>query len=182
MFNAGPQFVFNIGGGPGFRVHQFGGARPRRRPQEAGAQGTPANLRSTIANLLPLIILFIIPLISSIFSGTTSTPAGPQMRFNSDPPFTAHRLTSRLKVDYYVNPADIVDYTTQKFRRLDDRAEVAYVQQLRFHCGEELQEKRKIVEEATGWFFHDENKLERARSMELKNCRQLNDMGVPLHS
>jgi DnaJ family protein B protein 12 len=182
MFDTGPQFVFNLGGGPGIRVHQFGGARPRRRPQEAGGQEAPANLRSTIASLLPLFILFIIPLLSSIFPSTTSTPAGPQMRFNPDPPYTTHRMTQRLKVDYYVNPADIVDYTTYKLKKLDDRAEVAYVQQLRFHCEEELQERQKIVEEATGWFFQDEAKLERARSMDLKNCRQLNDMGVPLRS
>ena len=37
MFDGGPQFVFNMGGGPGFRVHQFGGDRPRRRPREANA-------------------------------------------------------------------------------------------------------------------------------------------------
>ncbi|KAI4844179.1 DUF1977-domain-containing protein, partial [Aureobasidium sp. EXF-8845] len=31
----GPGFVFNMGGGPGVRVHQFGGGAPRRRPQQA---------------------------------------------------------------------------------------------------------------------------------------------------
>jgi DnaJ family protein B protein 12 len=89
-------------------------------------------------------------------------------------------MTQRLKVDYYVNPADIVDYTAYKLKKLDDRAEVAYVQQLKLQCEEELQERQKIIEEATGWFFQDEAKLERARSMDLKNCRQLDDMGLRL--
>src|ERR1700709_2288324 len=82
MFDAGPQFVFNLGGGPGVRVHQFGGARPRRRPRDPHApQEPPATLRSTIMGLLPLLILFVLPLISSFFSGG-STAAGPSMRFD----------------------------------------------------------------------------------------------------
>ncbi|KAG9555894.1 DUF1977-domain-containing protein, partial [Aureobasidium melanogenum] len=37
----GPGFVFNLGGGPGVRVHQFGGGAPRRRPQAARDPNQP---------------------------------------------------------------------------------------------------------------------------------------------
>lgn len=61
----GPQFVFNMGGGPGFRVHQFGGPRPRRRPREASAQAEAAPSGwATFQSLLPLILLFVLPLLS----------------------------------------------------------------------------------------------------------------------
>ena len=54
MFDGGPQFVLNLSGGPGFRVHQFGGTQPRRRPRESsGPSDQPRLLMvSAISNLL----------------------------------------------------------------------------------------------------------------------------------
>jgi len=178
MFDTGPQFVFNLGGGPGIRVHQFGGARPRRRPREANAAGErPQNFTSTIAGLLPLLILLILPLLSSLFTGSDSTPAGPQIRFTGpQAPFTVHRQTPKLKVDYFVNPADVAEYTAYKFKKLDERAEIARVQQLRLECEDELQRRQRLVDAAQGWFFQDEAMMQQARSMELRSCRILNDM------
>jgi DnaJ family protein B protein 12 len=184
MFDTGPQFVFNLGGGPGIRVHQFGGNRPRRRPREANANGAeerPQNLASTLAGLLPLLILFILPLLSSLFSSGDSTPSGPQIRFTGpQPPFTIHRQTPNLKVDYFVNPADVADYSNYKFRKLDERAEVARVQQLRVECESEIPRRQRINDEAQGWFFQDEAKMQQARTMELRSCAILNEMGVGL--
>src|SRR4051794_24320604 len=99
-----------MGGGPGFRVHQFGGPRPRRRPHEANGDGEAATptLSSSLSNLLPLLILFLLPIISSLFSPSTPTPAGPSFRFDSpSPPHTMHRTTPRLKVNYYLNPEEV---------------------------------------------------------------------------
>jgi len=177
MFDTGPQFVFNLGGGPGIRVHQFGGARPRRRPREAGAEESPRSLGSILTSLLPLLVLFIIPLLSSLFSGSNSTPTGPQMRFNGpEPPYTAHRLTPDLRVDYYVNPSDVVDYTARKFSQLDQRAEVTFVQQLRVECENQLDKQQRMVNDAQGWFFQDESKMNQARAVDMRACKRLEAM------
>lgn len=179
MFDAGPQFVFNLGGGPGVRVHQFGGARPQRRPRDPNAPPEPpATLRSTIMGLLPLIILFVLPLLSSLFSGSDSA-TGPSMSFdNPVAPYTLHRLTPRLKVDYYLNPADVVKYTPQKFSKLDESAEVKYIQHLNIRCEHELDARQRLYNDAQGWFSQDVEKLQQANAMEMKSCKRLDSMGV----
>lgn len=180
MFDTGPQFVFNLGGGPGVRVHQFGGARPQRRPRDPNAPpDPPPTLRSTIMGILPLVILFVLPVLSSLFSSLGSTPAGPVMRFDGPvPPHTLHRLTPRLKVDYYLNPADVDQYTPHKFSQLDSKAETSYVQQLNLGCEQELDTRQRLINDAQGWFMPDTVKMNQARNMVLKDCRRLEEMGM----
>lgn len=184
MFDAGPQFVFNLGGGPGVRVHQFGGARPRRRPRDPNApEEPPATLRSTIMGLLPLLILFVLPVLSSLFSGSSTTAPGPSMRFDGPvPPHTLHRLTTRMKVDYYLNPVDVEQYTPHKFSQLDKQAEVNYIKQLRLGCDQELEARQQLINEAQGWFYQDMDKIQRAREMEMRSCRRLDDLGMSRNS
>lgn len=181
---AGPQFVFNMGGGPGLRVHQFGGPRPRRRPREANGQSEPAPSGwASLQQLLPILLLFILPLLSSLFSSTTSTSSGPYFRFETPvPPYTMQRTTPRLKINYFVNPVDVEDFSTRKFNQLDQRAEVDYVTRLRYDCDSEAQSRDRMVQEAQGWFFPDAEKLKEARSMELKSCRRLNALNGKLHN
>lgn len=180
MFDTGPQFVFNMGGGPGIRVHQFGGARPRRRPRDPSAPADPPqSLRSTIAGLLPLLILFIFPLLTSLFSGSSDTPKGPSIRFDTpEAPHTMHRMTGRYKVDYYLNPAEVSDFTLRQFNNLDKNAEVSFVQQLRVGCAEEMQLRNRLMDDAQGWFFQDVDKMQRARTMDMKSCNRLQSMGL----
>ena len=182
MFDAGPQFVFNLGGGPGVRVHQFGGGRPRRRPRDPNApEEPPASLRSTIMSLLPLLVLFVVPLLSSIFSGSGEA-SGPTMRFDGPvDPHTLHRLTTQYKVDYYLNPHEVEQYTPYKFSQLDKKAEANYVQQLKYGCEQELDHRARLFTEAQGWFMQDADKLQRARSYEMKSCRKLEAMGMRIH-
>lgn len=171
--------MFNLGGGPGVRVHQFGGARPRRRPRANGSEEPPPSLRSTIMGLLPLLILFVLPLLSSLFSGSGSSVAGPSMRFDGPvAPHTMHRLTTRLKVDYYLNPVEVDQYTPHKFSQLDKKAEVSYVQQLRYGCEQELEHQQRLVNEAQGWFVQDVEKMNRAKDLEMKSCRKLDSMNL----
>ena len=183
MFDTGPQYVFNLGGGPGFRVHQFGGGQPRRRPREANGnseEAAPRTAMSALSNLLPLLILFVLPLLSSIFSSSSSTPAGPSFRFDSPaPPHTMQRTTSRLKVDYYINPEDVVDFTPRKFGQLDRTAEQDYVIKLQHNCEIEVQGRNRMLQDAQGWFFQDTDKMREAMSLELRNCRRLDELRVP---
>ncbi|KAJ5907759.1 J domain-containing protein [Penicillium taxi] len=175
----GQQFAFNMGG-PGIRVHQFGGATPRRRPRNAAGDanpsaGTPPDAWTLIRQLLPLLVLFILPLLSSLFSGS-STPSGPTFRFNNVDPYTQSRTTSRLNVNYFVNPTEMEDHSPRKVRQLDQRVEVEYVNSLKFACDHEIHTRDRKIQDAQGWFFPDVEKMREARAMELNSCNRLNQL------
>lgn len=178
--DGGQQFVFNMGGGPGIRVHQFGGARPRRRPRDPNAPpDPPASLQTTLMGLLPLLFILVLPILSSLFSGSGSTAPGPSMRFDTAvPPHTLHRHTKRMNVDYYINPAEVEHYSASQFSKLDQRAEINFIQRLNVECQQEEIAKQDLVNEATGWFYQDAEKMQQARTMEMKSCRRLDSMGV----
>ncbi|KAF2642399.1 DnaJ-domain-containing protein [Massarina eburnea CBS 473.64] len=174
-------FVFNMGGGgPGIRVHQFGGGRPRRRPTTAaspGAQEQPTSVSSTLTSLLPLILIFIIlPFLHSLFDD--STP-GPSVYFDSPRGLNTHGRTSgKLNIPYWVNPAEVQNYRKTDWRKLDQVAETKYVHVTNVRCEHEQVKQRKMKEEAMGWFSDDEVKMEAARKMPMPNCKKLKDLGV----
>lgn len=172
LFDSGPQFMFNMGGGPGFRVHQFGGNRPRRRPRD---NARPQTLLGLLTNLLPLIVLFILPLLSSLFSSLV--PSGPTINFHPGPPNLMHRTSSRLKVDYYLNPTEVKEYSSRKMRDLDRKAETQYITNLQYECQLEHRERNRLVDDAQGWFFPDEAKMQRARNYDMRACRILDTLG-----
>ncbi|KAG4222746.1 hypothetical protein PC116_g28781 [Phytophthora cactorum] len=175
----GPQFVFNIGGNRGFRVHQMGGANPRRRPREPEAQPRPQTGWDTLISLLPILFLFVFPLLSSIFSGGETQPAVPSMVFDAAvPPMTYHRTTPKLGVDYYVDPAQVVDWNDYKFRQLDKEAEVGFVRVLRRRCDAEMRTKRDLIDKAQGWFFPDPDKMKIADQFEMTSCKRMDALGI----
>lgn len=170
----GPGFVFNVGGGPGIRVHQFGGGNPRRRPHNHENAG-PTSPLETLRSLLPLLLLFILPLLSSLFSGESSS--GPSLRFDSAvPPHTQQRTTPAHKVDYFVNPADVNGYSNRQWSELDKLAERKYVGQLSAECEYERNVQQRLANDAQGFFFVDQTKLDRARRMEKPNCKRLYEL------
>ena len=183
LFDNGPQFVFNMGGGPGFRVHQFGGATPRRRARQEGQPDDPPipppSVMTTLQNLLPLLIIFILPLLSTLFSSEKFGSSGPKFRFDTPaPPMTYHRTSGRLGVKYFVDPREVVDFSSKKWIGLDQRVEVALVGQLRGECEEETERRERLVERARGWFYTDEEMMDRARGMEMRACRRLDELRV----
>lgn len=182
-FDGGPQFVFNVGGNRGFRVHQFGGANPRRRPRadgQPGQQQQPATTWDTIIGLLPVLILFIFPLLTSIFSGFgESQPSLPNMVFDHpQSPQTYQRTTPKLRVDYYVDPNDIAGWQDHKLRQLDKEAELGFVRVLRRRCDTEIRTKQDLEDKAQGWFFPDPDKMKIARDFEMPSCKRLNSIGI----
>lgn len=178
-FDTGPQFVFNFGGGPGIRVHQFGGGRPRRRPRE-NEQAQDNSLFNTLMGLLPIIFLFLFPLLSSIFSGGSSTPSGPRMVFDAPEfPYTHERITPKLNVKYYVNPTEIKTYSKSQLSQLDKTAEVGLVRHLRVECESEMMHKQRLYDEAQGWFTQDPDKMDIAKRFEASSCQRLDRLGVP---
>jgi DnaJ family protein B protein 12 len=83
-----------------------------------------------------------------------------------------------LKVDYYINPAEVEGYSTSHFAKLDQRAEINFVDRLGAECHQEEVAKQQLYNEAQGWFFQDPEKMQRARNMEMKSCRKLDSMGL----
>lgn len=172
----GPGFVFNMGGGPGIRIHQFGGDRPRRRPPGA-AQGQdqfPTGPMETLRSLLPLLLLFILPLLSSLFSGSGGS-SGPSiyMGQQAKSPYTLQHHSARLSVPYWVNPADVTDFSAKRWKDLDKVAEGRYVGQLSAECEWEHNKQQQMANEAQGFFFTDQVRLQQARDMPKPACDKL---------
>lgn len=160
------------------RVHQFGGNRPRRRPQTAETAQQPATAGSTFQNLLPLLLLFLIPLLSSLFS-SDSTPTIP--RFSVDtpsPPLTQRHVSARLGIPYYVNPEDITSYTRAQWKDVDTAVENNLIGTLRIGCEREQNMRERMINDAQGWFFVDQEKYQLARNLEMPNCNRLEAMRV----
>jgi DnaJ family protein B protein 12 len=151
------------------------------RPRNPG-QEEPVSLWNTIVGLLPILLLFAWPILSSLFSTlfASTTPATPSMAFDEpNPPlYTMERTMPNLGVKYYVNPADVHSYSPSKLSSLDKRAEVVLVQQLRIRCENEMAHKQQLRNAAQGWFFQDPAKMELANAMDLPSCRRLNSLGV----
>lgn len=172
----GQSFVFNMGGGPGFTVHRMGGMNPRGRPRAAQQEGS-ANGISALTQLLPLLLLFLLPLLSSIFSGSASS--GPSVRFDQAvPPNTMHRVTPKYKIDYFINPADVQGWKARQYTTLDQQAELDYISNLRYQCETETHRKRQEINDATGFFFTDEARLRRARNMAMPGCKRLDELRI----
>ncbi|PHH67158.1 hypothetical protein CDD81_2927 [Ophiocordyceps australis] len=180
-FDTGPQFVFNFGGGPGIRVHQFGGARPRRRPREAqtGEEQQNGGLSNILA-LLPIFFLFILPVLSSLFSGNgSSLSSTPPMVYDKPLyPYTTRRTTSNLHVPYFVDPSDVSSWSSSRLSQLDRTAEVNLVQALRTQCEEETMKKRQARSDAVGWFYQDPEKMAVADALEMPSCERLRTLGI----
>lgn len=167
------------GGGPGVRVHQFGGNRPRRRPHNHENAG-PTSPLAALQSLLPLLLLFILPLLSSLFSG--AAPSYPNVRFDNPlPPQTHHHASGRLGVNYYVNPSDVSEYTNRKWKELDQHVEGRYVNHLSSECEWESAQRQRAFQAAQGFFSRDPVKWERAKKMEMPACRKLESWGYRIN-
>lgn len=134
-------------------------------------------MSSALSALLPLLLLFVLPLLSSLFSSGPA-PQGPAFRFDAaQPPETFPRTSYRFKVPYWVNPEEVEGFNNRKWRELDKKAEIQFVHDLNMGCEHEKQEQQRLMNEAQGWFLVDEEKMAEARRLEKKNCGRLNEMG-----
>ena len=175
--------MFNLGGGPGIRVHQFGGARPRRRPgtaQPAGSEQAPS-ISSTLSSLLPLFFLFLLPLLSSLFGGDSS-PKGPAIALDGPRGAQTHSvLSDNLKVPYWVNKRDVEGLSKKELKNLHKVAETKFIQVTNARCDTEKYKRSQAEQEAYGWFGPDKEKLDKARAMPMPNCRRMKEMGFQVY-
>lgn len=183
IFDTGPGFVFNLGGGPGIRVHQFGGGRPRRRPgtaQPPGSEPQPS-ITSTLSSLLPLFFLFLLPLLSSLFGGD-STPKGPSIVLDGPRGAQTHGVTSNnLKIPYWVNKRDFEGLSNKELKNLHKVAETKFIQVTNSRCDTEKYKRSQAEQDAYGWFGPDKDKLAAARNMPMPNCKKMKEMGFQVY-
>lgn len=182
LFDSGPGFVF--GGPGGVRVHQFGGNRPRRRPAGTGdgQQAQQPTAGQALLNLLPILLIFVLPILSSLFSGSGSTsswgassykPPSYNIDHPLPPQLTSLRTSQSLKVPYYTDPATTTSYDKPAWRRLDMHVENSLMRHLDRQCGAEEQARSQLFQSAQGWFSVDQEAVREARGMPMVACGRL---------
>lgn len=175
-------------GGPGVRIHTFGGGNPfqqhftqaRARQQNQNAEEEVPELLSSLFKLLPLLLLFIAPLLSSVFNGggNYGINTNAHFEFHPSPPYTEYRTTSTYNIPYYVNPREVRDFTPRNFAQLDKRAEVSYVRTLRVLCSREYDNKQQQIANSQGWFSTDQEAYDKAININLEHCEELDKLGL----
>ena len=78
---------------------------------------------------------------------------------------------------YWVNPREVEDFSARRWRELDKSAEGRYIGQLSGQCESEQMARNRMVQEAQGFFWTDQDMLDRARQMEMGSCKRLNELG-----
>ena len=141
----------------------------------------------TFIQLLPLIILFIFPILSSWLGslGSGSTSQFPDVRFEKIHPFTHQRSTPRHHIPYWVNPREMNQFgmtgsgsaVERKLKELDRRVESTYVSAVQGECRREMAEQQRELEAAMGWFWADGEKVKEARLKTLPACERLRELG-----
>ncbi|TGZ80345.1 DnaJ-domain-containing protein [Ascodesmis nigricans] len=188
-FGPGASFTF---GGPGIRVHQFGGAGPRMRrtarththPAAGGGAGTAAGntdsaplppISRMFWQLLPLIIFFILPMLSGLFTSTPSAK-GPRFHTTPSPPFTEMRTTPTHEIPFWVDPKDVQDMTRKQASEFEKRVEARIVNEWSVGCRKEEMEREREMQDAIGIFFTDYERLEKAKRKEMPSCAKIEEV------
>ena len=138
-------------------------------------QQQPEDIFNTLKQLLPLFAVLIIPIISNIFADSSSN-VDFQLQKNSQ--FNHERISSRFHIPYYI-PSKQVDLLNEKnSKKLDKEAEQYYVGVLKNQCNREQNFKDEQINDAFGWFFHDQDKLDKANALRLPSCEKLANLGL----
>lgn len=194
MGGGGPAFQGFGPFGPNVRIHTFGtpfGAGVPRGAAGGGGNGRgpgarrganeeePQDFMSNLVRLLPLLLLFITPLLSSLFDTSSSGYSRPtRFEFTPSPPYTERRTTSQHNIPYFVNPSDIQSMTSSNLRKLDHRAEISYIRSLRDLCSQEYEYKQQQIMNSHGWFTVDKDALAEAENIKLPHCEKIDELGI----
>lgn len=128
-------------------------------------------------NLLPLIVLFVLPMLSTLLSG--SGLSGPEIRDFKDSRFTKTRMSRPRGIyKYWLDPNQVSEYTEKNFYDLDRQAETRYIQRLQYGCQDEVEQRNRMIQDAQGIFFTDHARVDRARKMKLPSCSKLKEHGL----
>lgn len=170
-------------GNQGFTFQSFGQdpfGRPQqrqrsqqqsRRQQSQQQSQQPQLLLELGRQLLPLLFVIAVPLLLGLFASL-----GPHYLLQPTLTYQVQKYTPRHKIPYYVSN----DYRPSQgdLRNLGRQVEKEYIQDKSQRCQRERMERQRMIDESYGWFFTDETKLARARTMPLPNCLILEEMNL----
>jgi DnaJ family protein B protein 12 len=123
--------------------------------------------------------MFVLPLISSMFSGGSTSSGTPHVVYdNPQPPYTELRTTPRYDIKFYVKPSDVVNFSPSKLNTLDRTAEQNFLRYLRSECENEMMYKQRLRDAATGWFYQDPVRMATADAVPTRSCDRLDAMGL----
>jgi DnaJ family protein B protein 12 len=168
--------MFNVGGGPGIRVTQFGGPAPRRRPRNPGEPEPPQpDAKHMLIQFLPIILFFLLPVLSSFWSN--STPSGPSFSLHTpQSPYTKQVKTQHHKIPFFVNPTEYTELTKAQKTKLDQRVIQSTVNELGYQCQQEKNQQERIIDDAQGWFSIDYDQISKAKKMKLAACDRIKEL------
>lgn len=128
---------------------------------------------------LPILVLFLYAIITSIFSQETV----PLYKFQPTTDFSQARTTSNLNIHYYVNPTTfqpIAKTGGYKLNRVERQVEQEYVNNINARCQSEKRSRQYRLQQARGSLFgigFDEEKYQKALKMTMKNCDEMRRLG-----
>lgn len=175
----GQTYTFTSGGTP----FGFGGVPRQRRSRQQTRQQQqqqtppqqPEDLFNTIKQLLPLFAVLIVPIISNLFADTSSNIP---FQLQKTGAFTVERTSSRFHVPYYIKQSSAPTLNEKNEKKLDKEAEHYYVGVLKNQCNREQNFKDEQINDAYGWFFHNQEKLDEANAIRLPSCEKLGHLGL----
>lgn len=174
-----PQ-TFTFGPG-GFQFTSFGGPGGARgfaqRPQQQAHE--EPGMGDTLRQLLPILLFLLVPLLSNLLLGLGLQPT---FLFEPSGQRTVHKETLAHKVLFFILPdtdTDVFGHLDQRQqRRFETKVEKEYSEKLRRGCSYERQQQHEMIEQASGWFFTDEELLRQATLMPMPNCERLRAMSL----
>lgn len=171
-------------GGPQIRVHHFDGlGRRSGSNRHQGQAGLGTFGISTLIQLLPFIIVVFFSILSS-FAGFFNSAFSffgsgmPSYSLTPSPPFTEARYTYYHHIPYFVDPLKVSSLSQVKLSRLDKKVEVNYINALRVNCEYEIEERKRRMEQAYGFFRVDKEAYEKAKNMVQVSCNRLRELGI----
>lgn len=88
------------------------------------------------------------------------------------------RVMPQTGTRYFLDPKEVVSYTTHKLSQLDKQAEVQFVSTLGVRCDQEKMKRNQLEQEAQGWFSPDPAKMAVAQAYPMHACRRLESMNI----
>ncbi|KAL1507017.1 hypothetical protein AB1Y20_009432 [Prymnesium parvum] len=160
-----PEDIFNMF----FGIPPGGRGRPSPRRQQQQHQGGAAPNLGNLLQLLPLVMLMLFSLLSSVSIGDDKP-----FSLKRSEGFTQERRTMSSGVQYWVPESfELLHPDAASLRKVEDRVETSMQQTLRRRCSAERTQKQKMVEAANHYNGADKIRmLERADKLQMRYCDQ----------
>lgn len=147
--------------------------RQQRRRYEQQQQAKQPSGWDTIVQILPLVIILLGMLLSTIFA-----ESAPDYSFYKTSRYNVERTTPKHKIPFFVKPDFTKDISDRQLKNFDKKVEAQYVRDTQNNCAREQIKRNEAMEDAQGWFFTDMRKLEEAERMPMPSCTKLKNLGL----